>query len=589
MQVALIACDLWIQQASLRFWASISRRIPLAELQNPNHQSGRQNVSTILALSLVFFLALLGVQAFQQKKPVEPKSKLSSTVIPAAPNTLEAAAQANQESIQASSESEIIVENKFYRIRFSNRGGQVLSWILKQYTDDSGKPLDLVNQRAASLQGYPLSLYTQNARLTKQLAEALYEPSASGRLVAPGKLTFTYSEGGVSVIKTFTFDQSYIVGADVLVTDHGMPVAASLCWPSGLGDQETLQNYNVDGRFDASLNGKFDSQTVKSIATGVVQTGSYDYVGVSDLYFAAIFLPEHSTETTVLNLRNEISIPRTNGQTHSALSDVVSVPGVAVGNGEGHIRLRLFAGPKAIELLSSVHALAPDGSPTGPDLEPLVRFGFLRVIAKPLFLALNWIHVHLVHSWGWAILLLTLFINLVLMPTRIKTMRSQLKMQRIQPQINAIRARFKDCKMGDPHLLEMNKEIFDLQKKEGINVFGGMLPLLLQMPLLYGFYRMLQNVVELRHAEWFWLHDLSSLDPLHVLPVFFVITMFLLQLLTPSSGTDPVQRKMTALGLPVLGFFMTWKVGAGLALYWSFGNVISIVQQVVVSRMRPVG
>jgi len=224
-----------------------------------------------------------------------------------------------------------------------------------------------------------------------------------------------------------------------------------------------------------------------------------------------------------------------------------------------------------------------------PHALPLTQQAFApetSIVAKPFFVALRWIHNHVVANWGWAIVLLTLCINLALTPTRVMAMRSQLKMQRIQPQLSVIRSRYKDVKITDPRQQEMQREILDLQRKEGVNMLGGMVPLLVQMPLLYGFYRMLHTAAELHHAPWLWLHDLSAPDPFHILPILFVATMFVLQLLTPAPGTDPTQRKLMALIYPIFGLFMTWSAAAGLALYWAFGNLINILQQLAISRTR---
>jgi YidC/Oxa1 family membrane protein insertase len=130
----------------------------------------------------------------------------------------------------------------------------------------------------------------------------------------------------------------------------------------------------------------------------------------------------------------------------------------------------------------------------------------------------------------------------------------------------------------------MNKEIFDLQKREGVNMFGSCLPMLIQYPLLYGFYRMLGNVIELRQAHWYWLHNLAAPDPLHILPIFFIVSMFLVQYLTPSPGMDPAQQRMMAFMMPAFLGFMTWNLSSGLTLYWAFSNAINIVQQVVMNR-----
>jgi len=564
----------------------------LAEIKNPNQQGGGQDSRTILAFSTIFLLIFLGLQYLKQKKGPEPPPQQQQQLQganPAAPPATaivpsSAPGEAVTSSIQAASESETILENDLYRIRFSNRGAQVTSWILKKYTNEAGKPLDLVNNEAASQHGYPLSLYTYDSALTRQLSQVLYEPSATGTLTAPAKLTFTYAAGNLKVTKTFSFDSSYVVSADVLVTNNGVPVNAMLAWPSGLGDQETLQSYNTNSQFDTSLNGKSNYESPKKVIGGATLASPYDYAGISDLYFAAIFLPEAPARTTVVTLHNKIAIPRNRKEPN--VTDQASVLGAAVGDSSGHTRVRLFAGPKVIEVLASVRATSPDGSFTGPDLEPIINFGWLKVIAKPFFLALRWIYQHIVHNWGWAILVLTLFINLAMLPTRVQMMHSALKMQRIQPEMDAIKNRYKNYKMNDPRRQDMNKEIFELQKREKVNMFGGCLPMLIQMPLLFGFYKMLSNVIELRHADWMWLHDLAAPDPLHILPVFFIVTMFLVQFLTPSPGVDPAQQKMMAFTMPVFFGFMTWNLASGLALYWSFGNIISVIQQTIMNRTK---
>lgn len=565
----------------------------MAEIKNPNQQgSGGQDSRTILAFSAIFLLMFLGLQYFKQKKGPEPpppqqQAQQSATTPLATPTTAVAPAAAGgtaAASVQAERESETIVENELYRIQFSNRGAQVTSWILKKYTDEAGKPLDLVNQNAAPKFGYPLSLYTYDQALTKKLSQALYEASTTGSLAVPGKISFTYAEGGLSVTKTFSFDSSYVVSAEIDVSNNGAPVNAMLAWPSGLGDQESLQSYNANSQFDTSLNGKADYEGVKKVIGGATLTGSYDYAGVSDLYFAAIFLPNPPDRTSLVTLHNMMNVPRSGKD--KTVTDAASVLGVAVGDSSGHTNLRLFAGPKVISVLAAVRASTADGSQTGPSLEPIINFGWLKIIAKPFFLALRWIHQNIVHNWGWAILVLTFFINLAMLPTRVQMMHSALKMQRIQPEMDAIKNRYKNFKMNDPRKQDMNKEIFDLQKREGVNMFGGCLPMLIQMPLLFGFYKMLSNVIELRHANWLWLHDLAAPDPLHLLPAFFILTMFLVQFLTPSPGVDPTQQKMMAFTMPVFMGFVTWNLASGLALYWSFGNVISIIQQTIMNKTK---
>jgi YidC/Oxa1 family membrane protein insertase len=563
----------------------------LAEIRNPNQPGGGgQDSRTLLIFSVVFVLIFLGLQYFSPKKKPQPETpaEVASTAQARTPVTAPMTSSGSSSSdsaktvtpaVVATNESSTVVENELYRITFSNRGGQAISWILKKYKDDAGKPLDLVNPKAAAKLGYPLSLWTYDASLRTQLAQALYVPSATGTLNAPGSLTFTYSNNGLEVKKTFTFDSTYVVNVDVTSTDHGNPVTALVSWPSGFGDQETLPDFAAS-QFDTMQGGKNENQAAKKISGGATIPGPFEWAGVSDLSFAAIFLPDTPSQTLLVGLHDSIDVPR-HGKTDQV--DPASVLGAAMGSASGHTSMRLFAGPKVIDVLASVRATS-NGGQTGPSLEPVVDFGYSGIIAKPLFLALRWVHEHIVSNWGWAILVLTLVINLAMLPTRIQMMKSALKMQRIQPEMNAIKEKYKKYKATDPRRADMNKEMFDLQKREGVNMFGGCLPMLVQWPLLFAFYRMLLHTIELRQAPWLWIHNLAAPDPLHILPVFFIVTMFLVQYLTPSPGMDPAQQKMMAFTMPVFFGFMTWNLSSGLALYWAFGNVINVIQQAIMNR-----
>ncbi len=569
----------------------------MPEIKNPNQQGGGQDSKTMLAFTAIFILIFFGFQYFKPKTTPETKPQIHQQEqeaallrrLPAANSgcapLLRRPASALAKSVQAETETPTIVENELYRIQFSNRGAQVTSWILKKYRDADGKPLDLVNKQAASQFGYPLSLFTYDAGLRDKLSRVLFVPSATGDLNAPATLTFTWSEGGITAHKTFSFDTSYVLHAETSVEQNGAPVTALLAWPSGFGDQDTLPQY-AKGTFNAMQSGKATSDAYKKVAGGATLNGPFDWAGVSDLYFAAIFLPDAPNQTAAVQMHNEVTIPRNLKKPDPNATDRAPVLGAAVGVLGDTTSVRLYAGPKLIDVLKSVKATGPNGKPDGPDIEPIVSFGWMRFISEPLFLVLHWMYEHIVPNWGWSILLLTLVINLAMLPTRITMMKSALKMQRIQPQMEAIKERYKKYKMNDPRRQDMNQEIFALQKKEGANMFGGCLPMLIQWPLLYGFYNMLSNVFELRQAHWLWLPDLASPDPLHILPIFFIVSMFLVQYLTPSPGVDPAQQRMMAFTMPAVFGFMTWSVASGLALYWACGNIVNIVQQTIMNRTR---
>jgi len=219
-----------------------------------------------------------------------------------------------------------------------------------------------------------------------------------------------------------------------------------------------------------------------------------------------------------------------------------------------------------------------------PPLDGLVDFGWFSLVAKPLFLALRFMYRHLVSNWGWDIIIFTVLFNLLLLPTRLMMMRSSLKMMRIQPKVEALKKKYAHLKINDPKRAEMNAEMMALYKTEGVNMYGGCLPMLLQMPLFFAYFRVLQNTVELRQAHWMWLRDLSAPDPLHILPIIIIVTMLVTQLITPSPGMDPNQRRMMAIMMPAIFGFTLWQYASGLALYWGTGNIIMLIMQISINR-----
>jgi YidC/Oxa1 family membrane protein insertase len=190
------------------------------------------------------------------------------------------------------------------------------------------------------------------------------------------------------------------------------------------------------------------------------------------------------------------------------------------------------------------------------------------------------------NSWGWAIIIVTMIINLAMLPTRFSMMKSSLGMMRIQPKVEALKKRYAHLKATDPKKAEMNTEMMKLYKDEGVNMYGSCLPMLIQMPLLYAIYRVLANAVELRQAHWYWLTDLSSPDPLHILPILVILSMFVVQMMTPAAGMDPAQRRMMAFMMPALFGYTMWYFMSGLALYWGTGNLITLVIQFGINQSK---
>jgi YidC/Oxa1 family membrane protein insertase len=596
----------------------------LPEIHNPNLSSQGSgggaggsggDMRGMLAFTLLALLVLFAFQYFRPKppEPTQPAQRQSQTGQQTQPTQQASATQptktavprapaAPQATIAATSESDTTIENEWYSITFSNRGGEVKHWILKRYYDSGGAAgghhLDLVQPQAAAKFGYPLSLFTYDSGLTSELNSALYQVMASGSkaptgtYIAPGTLTFHYAENGVDVVKTFHFDSSYVVTAETRVTRNGEPVRALLSWPAGLGDMEEFEPsapsrpsvwMSSQSQFVWSIDGKQDSQSASKVSNDNTSEAAYQYAAVSDLYFTAAFLPDAPSRATVVTLHNSIEVPSDPSNANSQKKPA-NLIGLAMGDNSGATRLRIYAGPKAMETLASIHAMGNDGKPDGPSLEPLIQFGMWTIIAKPLYLALRFIYEHGVPNWGWAIILVTTIFYLAMLPTRLMAMKSSLKMMRVQPQVDALKKKYANLKINDPKRSEMNTEMMELYKREGVNMYGSCLPMLPQIPLFFAYFRVLEYAVELRQAHWFWLSDLSAPDPTHILPAFIIVSMFLTQYMTPSPGMDPTQRRMMAFMMPVIFGFTLWQYASGLALYWAVGNIISLVMQVFINR-----
>jgi YidC/Oxa1 family membrane protein insertase len=570
----------------------------LPEFQNPQQEPGTER-RLLLVFALTFLVIMLfqplmkkyGPQpsapkpeAAQSQNPSSPPPTGSVTAAPAAPQGAAAPTPAKL----AHDESETVVENDLYRIVFTNRGGQVKSWILKNYKDrPEGGPLELVNKAAAEKYGYPLSLWLYDEGLRNKVNSALYVATSTGNR-APAEATFEYSDGDIAVRKTFKFNNSYVVDVQTSVLQKGTVLSAFPTWPAAFGDQTNGPGYaaaqiayQYGSKVERLSTGWSLFPAIKVIGGNTVP-GPFHWAAVSDQYFTAAFVPQDPQNSAMVTLRNQLEVPHNPTDPSNKQMDKVDVFGVAVGNLKGATTAQLYVGPKSLPDLESVHVSGITDAE--PDLRAVPDFGWLGIIARPLFLWLKWTYNHIVHNWGWAIVLQTLIINLALLPLRLSQMKSMLKMQRIAPQIKAIQEKYKKYSLRDPRKADMNVEVSALYKKEGVNPAGGCLPLLIQMPFLFAYYRMLGVAIDLRHAGWGWVHDLSAPDPWHILPIAIVVTMFFMQRLTPQAGMDPAQQKMMNFFMPAMLGYISLNLAAGLCLYWSMGNLIGLVQQSVMNR-----
>ena len=567
----------------------------MAEYRNPQQEGGGGDKRMLMVFAVTFALIIIS-QIFLFKKsptppakPAETTQSTQATPQPPAPTPAQVSRRSGAKAAKgttvtktAGSEIETVVENPLYRITFTNHGAQVKSWILKKYKDEDGHPLDLVNKNTAKF-GLPLSLFTYDENLRNQINSALYVASPTGNITAPGELTFEYADGDITVHKTFQFGDTYVISIETSVTQNGQTVPAYPMWPAAFGDELTAPSYAAE-KIEYMADGKVERLAAKKVSSGNTLRGPFNWAGPEDQFFAAIFLPDNPDTAAMVTLHNAITVPKDPKKPDPNSVNHYEVLGAAVGDSSGVTKQRLFVGPKALEVLESVRSNTAPGQMDGPDLRGTVDFGFFSIIARPLFLWLKWTHQHIASNWGVAIIILTVIINLALLPLRIFSMKSALKMQKLQPQMKAIQERYKKYPMRDPKRQEMNAEIGELYKREGVNPAGGCLPLLIQMPFLWAFYTMLGNAIELRQAPFLWLHDLSSPDKLFIMPVVIVISTYLMQKMTPTSGMDPKQQQMMTLMMPLMIGWFSFNLPSGLSVYWVVGNIIGIAQQYIMNR-----
>ena len=287
--------------------------------------------------------------------------------------------------------------------------------------------------------------------------------------------------------------------------------------------------------------------------------------------------PPHPQNTSFAELRNAIEIPKdpANPQGEKAKAEVL---GVAVGTLNAPSDVRLFAGPKAVDVLETVH------SADGVDLHGTLDFGIFGFIGRPLFAWVRWTQQHWTSNWGWTIILVTVMINVALLPLRISQIKSSMKMQKVAPQMQQIQEKYKKYKLDDPRRADMQKEVAALYKEHDVNPVGGCLPVIIQMPFLFAFYTMLSNAIELRHAGWLYLSDLSAPDHYHIIPIATIVLMMVMQRMMPAAGMSKEQQKMMNMFTPVMFAMFTWSVASGLGLYIITGTVVQIVQQSIMNQ-----
>jgi YidC/Oxa1 family membrane protein insertase len=562
--------------------------------------SDQTRIVLAAALSLIVIIA----SSYLYKPPPQTQqgqqAPVSATTSAPGSNAAAAVASASAPVVAvhaAAGENSVVVESPLYRVEIWNRGGVVRSWQLRKYTNDSQPPqaLDLVHTDTARQEdAWPFSVTLSDPQLEAAANSGFYEinagsAAASGVLEAPVELDMVWSDGHLEVTKRLKFGDDYIVEADVTVTKDGQPLPAGLAWRGGFGDP-AIHGYRRGAtgvQVFYSQATKLSTLAVKSLGqpkqpdVRATLSGPYDFVGIEDQFFAAAFLsPENSgggitPDLTLTHWSTSLDVQQGDKVATQQTGEIA-----AGTTGTAPLSVRIYVGPKSIDTLKAVR----------PPLNDILNFGWFTVISEPLFYALRWVHGY-VPDWGWAIVVLTIIINMLLYPLAAKQMRSAQKMQKVGPEIKAIQEKYKKYGMRDPRKQKMNEETMALYSREGINPLGGCWPMLVQFPLWFAFYRMLAGTIDLRHAPWMlWhfalLHDLAAPDPHYILPALYGVTAYLMQKMTPTPQVDPAQQRMMAL-MPVMFsvFFIFYP--SGLALYIVTSNLVRMAQQWYLNRAMP--
>jgi YidC/Oxa1 family membrane protein insertase len=528
---------------------------------------------------LLSFAVLYGYQALfvPPQRPtvdvVEPSERPAETAPQASPRVIEEPAPEAEPAAQISesAEREIVVETATSEVVLSNRGGRVLHWRLKNYHDAAGKPVDLVPTDLPSDQPRPFSLVVDDAPLTRRLNNAIFRASGdtAGRVDASQQaatLSFEFADaGGLRVRKDFRFDpKNYVVVFSADVTSGDRTLNPSIAWGPGLGDAGASAGGGsfFTGNYVQPPQAIFcqDNDEERITASGVseqpVHEGTFQFAGIDDHYFLAATVNPGAVRMEY----RPVTLPGPNNTQRQLLAQIIRFA-------EAPKNVRFFVGPKQFDVLQSVD----------PQLVRAINFGTFRVLAVPLLTSLKWVYGFL-GNWGWSIIVLTIIINLAIFPLRHKSLVSMRKMQALQPQLKAIQDRYSGLKMTDPGRQKMQTEIMGLYKEKGVNPASGCVPMLLTLPILFAFYSLLSQSVELRGADFgWWITDLSEHDPLYITPVLMALTMFWQQKVTPSTA-DPAQQRVMMMMPLMFGFMFLW-APSGLVLYWFVGNLFAIGQQ----------
>ena len=536
-------------------------------------------------------LVMYGWQVFFMPAP-PPRPAASATTTgsskpaptpPVAPTPAEAPAPVTAPAVRAvksePAEREIRVETSVAEVVLSNRGGRVLHWRLKDYHIPSGQLVDLIPANAPADQPGPFLLRVDDGQMTQRLNDALYQVSGdNGGKVdatsAPQTVVFEYEDAsGLHARKELRFDpRNFVVVFSADVRSGATALKPAVHWGPGLGDIGATPSggtFFTGSRVQPPeaiyhRDGKVNRLKFESLGSQPAHEGQFRFGGIDDHYFIAAVL---NTDYARLEYR-PVTVPNVSDPSRPTQLIAASF------RFRDPVRdVRFYVGPKQFDLLRAAD----------PEMVRAINFGMFAWMVVPLLSALKWLYGFL-GNYGWAIILLTVLLNLVLFYPRHRSVVAMRKMQAIQPEIKAIQDRYAHLKATDPAKQKMNTEIMNLYRERGVNPASGCVPMLLTMPVLLAFYSLLSMSIELRGAPFLgWVHDLSAPDPYFVIPLLMGITMFWQQKITPTAA-DPTQQRVMMI-MPVMFTAMMAFSPSGVVLYWTVSQLWAIGQQYLTNQL----
>ena len=470
----------------------------------------------------------------------------------------------------------ITIKTDLLTAKVSLQGGDIVELLLNDYktVDDKNKVFALFEPKHHYVA--QSGLIGEGLANHKTQFSALAGPRELGADDKTVQLRLEATTGGVKVTKIYTFTRgSYLIDVtqeidngsqktlsahayyqlqrDTVTPDGESGMAKIFTGPAVYSEQEKYQ--------------KISFEDIEKGKAKFIEKASDGWIAMVQHYFVSAWIPQE-------NLPREYFVRKLGADISAGV--IVPMPQVAPGEKTSR-SVSLYAGPQIQSILNQLAKPVAEGGIGAKGLALVVDYGWLTIVAAPIFWCLEMIH-KLVGNWGWAIIILTIIIKLLFFPLSAASYKSMAKMKAVAPRMNALRERYGDDKQ------RLNQELMNFYRTEKINPLGGCLPILIQIPVFLALYWALLGAVEMRDAPWiFWIKDLSSKDPYYVLPIIMAVTMFIQTKLNPTPP-DPMQAKVMLM-MPLIFGFMFLFFPAGLVLYWVVNNIFSIVQQWQITRM----